>query len=1158
MLAVFLGLPGMSHPAMAQTVQSAAEINYPPFCTVDPYGHADGFSVELLRAALHTMGRDVTYRSGVWADVRRWLESGEVEVLPLVGRTPEREAIYDFTFPYMSLHGAIVVRADTTGIATLDDLRGKQVAVMRGDNTEEFLRREDRGIGIHTTATFEQALHELASGRHDAVVIQRLVALRLIQETGLHNLRIVGKPVDGFTQDFCFAVRKGEHAMLALLNEGLALAMADGTYRRLHARWFAALELPNRRIIIGGDHDYPPYEFLDDQGRPAGYNIELARAVAQTMGLNIEFRLGPWSEMVRALEHGEIDALNMFYTPGRDQLFDFSQAHAANQFVAVVRSGSATPPESIEALRNLRLVVQEADMIHDHLLAQGFADTLHVVPTQAAALRAIVDGEFDYAVVVRHSAIELSKRHGWQNLQLSRRPLFTGQYCYAVRKGNSALLAEFSEGLSLLTESGAYRRIHDKWFGIYEDPHPRYYGVLRYGTLIIGFLLLLLLVILLWSWLLRRQVVRRTAELRASEAFTRMVLDNLPVGIAVNTVTPEIRMSYVNTMFSRLYRIDPELLRDPDRFWDVVYKDPATRAKIQAQVLADCASGDPQRMRWDDVPIIRTGEETTYISARNIPIPDSDLMISTVWDVTERKRTIKALRQSEMLLRIAGEAASLGGWSVDLREQRVIWSDQVAAIHEMPAGFSPTVEEGIGFYAPESRERIRQAFAACAREGTPYDEQLEIVTVTGKRRWVRTIGEAVRDDAGAIVRVEGAFQDITDEIQLHGQLQQSQKLESIGRLAGGVAHDFNNMLSVIIGYTDLALRRVDSGDPTHADLLQIRVAANRSAEIVRQLLAFARKQPIAPRILDLNATIEITLKMLRRLIGENIDLAWLPGPGLGPVLMDPTQVDQILTNLCVNARDAIEQSGRITIETENVSLDKEYCDKHPEHIPGEYVQLAVSDDGSGMDKDVLNLIFEPFFTTKADGAGTGLGLPTVYGIVRQNNGFIHVYSEPGKGSTFLIYLPRQACAGEERKEHAAAGMPLGRGETILMVEDEPAILDMGCIMLESLGYLVMTASTPDAALRQAAAHPGAIDLLLTDVVLPGMNGRELAEAACALQPNLRCLYMSGFTADVIARRGVLYEGVQFIQKPFSMRDLAGKVRDILDGGQASAKRDHDA
>ncbi|MCF8090529.1 MAG: response regulator [Desulfotignum sp.] len=388
--------------------------------------------------------------------------------------------------------------------------------------------------------------------------------------------------------------------------------------------------------------------------------------------------------------------------------------------------------------------------------------------------------------------------------------------------------------------------------------------------------------------------------------------------------------------------------------------------------------------------------------------------------------------------------------------------------------------------------------------------------------------------------------------RLAAQLTQAQKMESVGRLAGGVAHDFNNMLGVILGHTELALLRTDDKHKLCSDLNEIQKAAKRSADITKQLLAFARKQTISPRKLDLNDTVESMLNMLRRLIGENIDLAWNPAPHLWPVKMDPSQIDQILANLCVNARDAIAGVGKLTIETGRKSFDEEYCSEHPGFIPGDFVLLGVSDNGCGMAKEILDNLFEPFFTTKDVGKGTGLGLATIYGIVKQNNGFINVYSEPGQGSTFKIYLPRLVAEQDTDKAVPEKKAADGGTETILLVEDEPLILDMTTTMLEMLGYTVLAAASPDEAKRLAKDHPGKVHLLMSDVVLPEMNGRDLAGQIGPLYPGIQLLFMSGYTANVIAHQGVLDDGVAFIQKPFSMADMAKKVREVLDSASDKA------
>jgi PAS domain S-box-containing protein len=417
------------------------------------------------------------------------------------------------------------------------------------------------------------------------------------------------------------------------------------------------------------------------------------------------------------------------------------------------------------------------------------------------------------------------------------------------------------------------------------------------------------------------------------------------------------------------------------------------------------------------------------------------------------------------------------------------------------------------------------------KDGTLYTEEMTIAPV--------------RDASGCILSYVAVKRDITEYLNVTAQFQQAQKMEAVGVLAGGAAHDYNNMLSVILGYTELALKKVDPAHPLYANLEEIQKAAIRSADITRQLLAFARKQTIIPVVLDLNRNVESMLKMLRRLIGEDIELAWVPEMDLWPVKMDPVQVDQILANLCVNAKDAIADIGRVTIETRNVVLDETYCIHHSGFRAGEYVILAVSDDGCGMDREILDRIFEPFFTSKGMGQGTGLGLSTVYGIVEQNNGFMNVYSEPGHGTTFRICLPRYAGQADDIQQGTAAEIPLGRSETVLLVEDQPELLALTKTMLEKLGYRVLCAGTSDEAVELTEKHASKIQLLITDVIMPGMNGRDLAERLKCLHRSMKTLFMSGYTADVIVNRGMLDENVNFIPKPFSMKGLAVKVREAL-------------
>ena len=515
-------------------------------------------------------------------------------------------------------------------------------------------------------------------------------------------------------------------------------------------------------------------------------------------------------------------------------------------------------------------------------------------------------------------------------------------------------------------------------------------------------------------------------------------------------------------------------------------------------------------------------------------------------DITSRKEMEKALRaKSEELERyfsLSLDLLCIADTSGRFLKVNPQWPKVL--------GYSEAELIGTSFLDLVHPDDIPQTLAAMVRlEGRQdvLNFQNRYRCSDGSYRWIEWASRSPQGDLiYAVARdISERKQAEEDREKLQVQLTQAQKMESVGRLAGGVAHDFNNMLGVILGHAEMALNKLDPSQPVFASLLEINKAAKRSADLTRQLLAFARKQTVAPKILDLNHSVNGTLTMLRRLIGEDIDLVWLPGKDLGAVKIDPTQIDQILTNLCVNAGDSITDTGKITIETDNAVLDEDYCRVHAGYVPGEYVLLTVSDNGCGMDKKTMSQLFEPFFTTKELGKGTGLGLATVYGIVKQNNGFINVYSEPGHGTTFKVYLPQYQTKAVKTAVQGSLVAEARGNETILLVEDEPMILDMTKAMLELQGYNVLPAGTPGEAIRLAREHAGEIHMVMTDVVMPEMNGRDLVRNLLSLYPNLKRLFMSGYTANVIAHHGVLDVGVNFIQKPFAMDDLAAKVREAL-------------
>ncbi|OPX32507.1 MAG: hypothetical protein B1H09_00010 [Gemmatimonadaceae bacterium 4484_173] len=528
-------------------------------------------------------------------------------------------------------------------------------------------------------------------------------------------------------------------------------------------------------------------------------------------------------------------------------------------------------------------------------------------------------------------------------------------------------------------------------------------------------------------------------------------------------------------------------------------------------------------------------------------------------EIEQRKMAEDCLRQNEEKYRFLAEKMADIVWTVDLELKNTFVTPSVHGV----LGFTPeerkrqTLKEKV---TPESFARVKKVVAEELARSREHPDELQRSVVmeveyyhkNGSTVWLENTMKAIRNHSGAMVGIYGVSRDVSqrkiderEKKKLQDQLTVAQKMESLGRLAGGVAHDFNNLLTVILGHTELALQDVSPVEELHSTLLQIHHAAEESAALTRQLLAFARKQVIQPRPLNINEAIAGQLKMLRRLMGEQIELSWIPADSLWLSMIDPGQIDQVLINLCVNARDAIAGVGAISIKTENAYVDAEFSAAHQGISPGDYVKLCVADSGSGMDREVLGHIFEPFFTTKGVGKGTGLGLATVYGIVKQNGGYVDVWSELNQGTSVSIYLPRPETGTVDTAEISNGEIPTGSGETVLLVEDEIAVLEMTLAMLEGLGYRVVPASLPEQALEIVRNHSGEIHLLLTDLIMPQMNGRELAEKAEEIRPSMKCLFMSGYTADIIISPDVTKKGLCFMQKPFAMQTLAVMVHKVL-------------
>jgi PAS domain S-box-containing protein len=536
---------------------------------------------------------------------------------------------------------------------------------------------------------------------------------------------------------------------------------------------------------------------------------------------------------------------------------------------------------------------------------------------------------------------------------------------------------------------------------------------------------------------------------------------------------------------------------------------------------------------------------TSHVAAANRELKD---------EITERKRTEEALRRAEEKYRGIFENAVEGIFQSTSEGRFISVNPAMARMYGYDSADQMIADqidiERCHYVEPARRAEFKQLLD---NESVVQKFESEVYRKDRSSFWVSENVQAVRDKDGSLLYYEGTIEDVSERRRTEKALRESeerlrqvQKIEGIGQLAGGMAHDFNNILTAINGYSDLTLRRLPPDHSLRHNVEQIKKAGERAASLTRQLLAFSRKQLLIPKILNLNAVVPDMDTMLRRLIGEDIDLLTILDPALGQVKADPSQIEQVILNLCVNARDAMPQGGKLTIETANVCLSEEYSRQYVSVRSGPHVMLAVSDNGCGMDQETQKLIFDPFFTTKGVGKGTGLGLSTVYGIVKQSEGSIWVYSEEGKGTTFKVYLPRFDEVVEQPVEEIAGDVkPSGEGEIVLLVEDEQMVRQMSREVLEMKGYKVLEASHGGEAVVVCEKHEGRIDIMVTDVVMPQMSGRELAEWLATSRPETKVLFVSGYTDDAIVRHGVLDENVNFLQKPFSPDALAAKVRDVL-------------
>jgi PAS domain S-box-containing protein len=645
---------------------------------------------------------------------------------------------------------------------------------------------------------------------------------------------------------------------------------------------------------------------------------------------------------------------------------------------------------------------------------------------------------------------------------------------------------------------------------------------------------------------LERRVAERTRELQWKTAFLEAQVSSSIDGILV--VSQEGKKALQNQRVVDLFKIPPAIADADDDAAQIRWVAGTLKHPEQFVEQIVHLSSHPDEISRDEIEL----KDGTVMDRYSSPVIGNDgIHYGRIWtfrDITERKRSENALRESNEKFHQLADNITDAFWirSPDLSEIHYIspafekiWGRSLESLAAEP-------QKWADFVVPEDRARVAAAFAALREDSPRLDIEYRILRPNGEIRWVRTRGFQVRDATNKLIRHTGIVTDITERKELESRLFQSQKMETVGKLAGGIAHEFNSILTAIIGQSELLLNDLPPDSPLCKNATEIGLAADRAATLTRQLLAYGRKQILQPEILDLNVVLSSMEGTLRHLLGDTTDLQVSPSPGIKMVKADAGQIEQVIMNMTINAHDAMANGGKLMLETANVSFDQESVGRYPELKPGDYVMLAITDTGAGMSDEVKARAFEPFFTTKEVGQGTGLGLSTCYGIIKQSGGHISLYSEQGRGATFKIYLPQVEARPKSMPRLESLQLPRGT-ETILLVEDDPALREMAATLLKRLGYTVLEAGNGLEALRLKQQRDiGHIDLLFTDVVMPHMSGKELADRVRASNPNTKVLFASAYTENAIVHQGVLEKGVALLQKPFTPSAMAHKLRKVLD------------
>jgi hemerythrin-like metal-binding protein/PAS domain S-box-containing protein len=1310
-------------PVAAQpVVSSVAEPDYPPLSFQDDQGRASGMAVELLQAVVRATGGTVSFEVHPWHRIKQALAEGRVDVLPLVGRTPEREKLFDFTLPYLSYSGAVVVRTGYRGIASPADLPRARLGTMRADNAEEYLRQKGLGDSLTTAETFRDAFAQLRRGEVDAVVVQEMVAHDLIHELGPTQFQIAFR-LDDYRQDFCFAVTKGDLELLDRLNQGLSRVFTDGTYGKIRQRWLqnhdpgeflAPVEritpTPDEQRWLQSHQEIPyaahvnwlPYEGLAADNSHTGIISDYLRLIERKSGVvfrAVPYDHGPHDEPPAALPREITVVAGEVSDPILNERFLPVDAFI-NDSLVVVMDAEGHYTDDLNDVEHLRVAVSthQSQLRSLRRLYPGI-DFIRVASVEQG-LSGLSDGRLDVLVAGMMAATRNMTDSGFYNLKIVGRLPLASHLTLFVDRSQHLLHGIIEKSLSTIS-ADERKTIEQRHAGRELEVQPDYRLIGRGGLA----LLLLVSAVLAWNYRLRREITARRqvesqlldqrrkhedlisntragtwewhvqtgetgfnerwaeilgysleelapltidtwlslahpgdlkeserllqahfrgetdyyqceARMRHKDGHWVWVMDTGRVGVRGEQGEPLVMsgihqdisrrklaesaaeqnrrelqtlvqnlpgmafrcrndeqwtMEFVSDQCLALTGYTPtELTGNHVRSYEEVIH-PDFRNKVRVAVQQALELNRPYEIEYQ---IVTKNQTVRWVLEKAAGIQTGDGACSTIegfiTDISELRATTETLREREKELRDTQRIARIGSWRIDLVSDRIDWTDEVYEIYSVDRAQVPRRFSGHHrFYTEESWSRSQALLKeALATGGFPTEIELEIIRGDDSRGWVVVHPQPQRGPDGDIVALWGAVQDISerkraerDREQLEVRAAHARKMETVGQLSGAIAHDFNNLLGIILGNLELLQLKLRDDNQASRRLTGIQQAADRAAELTRQLLDFSRREAASIQPCNLNAQIETMRELISRSLTPAIRLELQLGQDLWVARINTGEFQDALLNLITNSRDAMPEGGTVTLATRNLFFDETHHDPHPAAAPGEYVMVVVSDTGPGIATADAEHIFEPFFTTKSAGKGTGLGLSTVYGFMQRCGGHVTVDTAIGAGTSIHLYFPRyagqppatkvSAVAGDDAQRRSAEEGNGARGDssgglTILAVDDEPLLLDVAREHLRDLGYRVLMASNGNEALSLLRSTTD-IDLLFSDVIMPGgISGIELAKQAIQDRSALKVLLASGYSPRGPDGDEQEVPGLPLLKKPYTKADLAREIQVLFD------------